>query len=93
MRLTVRDFAEDLGVNPRTITRWESLKNGTPGPGLQRALDTVLDRATDGDRSRFLTAAGRDEPGPHGTGRVALLVVGALDDGWMAERPAGPRQR
>jgi hypothetical protein len=24
MRLTVRDFATDLGVNPRTISRWES---------------------------------------------------------------------
>jgi hypothetical protein len=81
MRLTVRDFADDLGANPRTITRWESLKNGTPGPELQRALDTVLDRATDGDRSRFLTATEHDEPGPPGNGRVAPLVVGAPDDG------------
>ena len=29
-----------------------------PSPELQRALDTVLDRATDRDRERFLTALG-----------------------------------
>jgi transcriptional regulator with XRE-family HTH domain len=57
MRLTVRDFAESLGVNPRTVSRWESAGDPhTPGPELQQVLDTVLDRATDGDRQRFLSA-------------------------------------
>jgi transcriptional regulator with XRE-family HTH domain len=59
MRVTVRDFAEDLGVNPRTVSRWESAKEARmPIPELQRALDTMLDRATDRDRERFLTALG-----------------------------------
>jgi hypothetical protein len=80
MRLTVRDFAEDLGVNPRTITRWESPENRTPGPELQRALDTVLERATDGDRSRFLAATGLDGPDLRGTGRATSLVVSAPGD-------------
>jgi transcriptional regulator with XRE-family HTH domain len=57
MRLTVRDFAEDLGVNPRTISRWESTRDPhTPGPELQQALDTMLDRATEGERQRFADA-------------------------------------
>ena len=47
MRLTVRDFAEDLGVNPRLISRWEATGDRTPGPELQQALDTVLERATE----------------------------------------------
>ncbi len=62
MRLTVRDFAEDLGVNPRTISRWEATGDRTPGPELQRALDTVLARADPDQRERFLDAAGYARP-------------------------------
>jgi transcriptional regulator with XRE-family HTH domain len=60
LRLTVRDFAEDLGVSPRTISKWEA--GGAahePRPELQAALDTMLARATDEQRERFLAAAGR----------------------------------
>jgi transcriptional regulator with XRE-family HTH domain len=59
LRLTVRHFAEDLGVSPRTISKWEGGGTGhEPRPELQRALDTMLDRATDAERSRFLTSVG-----------------------------------
>jgi transcriptional regulator with XRE-family HTH domain len=69
MRLTVRDFAEDLGVNPRTVSRWEASGDRAPGPELQRALDTVLARADPGQRERFLHTAGRARPGADtGTG-------------------------
>ncbi|MDQ1246642.1 MAG: Transcriptional regulator [Actinomycetota bacterium] len=54
LRLTVRDFAEDLGVSPRTVSKWETAGSGrTPRPELQAALDTLLARATDEDRERF----------------------------------------
>jgi DNA-binding transcriptional regulator YiaG len=44
MRLTVRDFAEDLWCQPRTVSRWESAGDPhTPGPELQQALDTLLE--------------------------------------------------
>jgi DNA-binding XRE family transcriptional regulator len=57
LRLTVRDFAEDLGVAPRTITKWESGGQGhQPRPELQRALDTMHARAPDPDRERFAAA-------------------------------------
>jgi transcriptional regulator with XRE-family HTH domain len=59
LRSTVRDFAEDLGVDPRTITKWESGGAGhQPRPELQRALDTMLARATDSDQERFFAAGG-----------------------------------
>jgi transcriptional regulator with XRE-family HTH domain len=59
LRLTVRHFAEDLGVSPRTISKWESAgATRTPRPELQAALDTMLDRATDAERSRFLASVG-----------------------------------
>ncbi len=51
-----------------------------PSPELQRALDTVLDRATDGDRSRFLAATRLGGPDLHGAGRVTSLVVSAPGD-------------
>ncbi|MDQ1250656.1 MAG: hypothetical protein QG597_5035 [Actinomycetota bacterium] len=54
LRLTVRDFAEDLGVSPRTVSKWETAGRGrTPRPELQAALDTLLARATDEQRERF----------------------------------------
>jgi DNA-binding XRE family transcriptional regulator len=57
LRLTVRDFAEDLGVAPRTVTKWESGGDKhRPRPELQRALDTMHARAPDADRERFAEA-------------------------------------
>jgi tetratricopeptide (TPR) repeat protein/DNA-binding XRE family transcriptional regulator len=54
VRLTVRHFAEDLGVSPRTISKWETAGAArTPRPELQAALDTLLARATDQERERF----------------------------------------
>jgi transcriptional regulator with XRE-family HTH domain len=77
MRLTVRDFAEDLGVNPRTISRWEAGGGRAPGPELQRALDTVLARADPGDRERFLEATGRARPNaPDDELPATTLVIG-----------------
>jgi transcriptional regulator with XRE-family HTH domain len=54
LRLAVRDFAEDLGVSPRTVSKWETAgRDRTPRPELQAALDTLLARATDEQRERF----------------------------------------
>ena len=71
LRLTVRDFAEDLGVSPRIFSKWEA--GGAahePRPELQRALDTTLARASEEERSRFAEvvtqtrlAAGKDRSG------------------------------
>jgi transcriptional regulator with XRE-family HTH domain len=41
LRPTIRDFAEDPGIRPRTVSKWESAGSGrTPRPELQAALDT-----------------------------------------------------
>lgn len=59
LRLTVRDFAEDLGVSPRTVSKWEAGGAGhVPRPELQAALDTALARATEEQRARFEAAVG-----------------------------------
>jgi tetratricopeptide (TPR) repeat protein/DNA-binding XRE family transcriptional regulator len=59
LRLTVRDFAEDLGVSPRTVSKWEAGgATREPRPELQRALDTLLARASDEQSSRFVESLG-----------------------------------
>ena len=59
LRATVRDFAEDLGVSPRTVSKWEAGGAGhLPRPELQAVLDTVLSRASDEQQVRFEAALG-----------------------------------
>lgn len=90
LRLTVRDFAEDLGVSPRTVSKWETAgHHRTPRPEMQAALDTLLARATDEQRERFEGAlrqtaeapAGRPangEPGNSTTRQLDLVAVAGL---------------
>jgi len=57
LRLTVRDFAEDLGVSVRTVSKWEAGgATRIPRPELQAALDTLLQRATIEECERFAHA-------------------------------------
>ncbi len=94
LRLTVREFAEDLGVNPRTISKWESAGSARcPRPELQAALDTMLSRATDGQRIRFAASAGpTDRPGPnadhphptsHSVDEVEAAIPPILGMSWL----------
>ncbi|GAB3902344.1 hypothetical protein ACFQ1S_03935 [Kibdelosporangium lantanae] len=55
MRLTVREFAETIGVSPRAVTAWNSRGHDiTPIPEIQRALDTALaQRTTEEHKARF----------------------------------------
>lgn len=53
-RMSIREFAEHLGVSGRMVSKWEAA--GTqirPRPVNQAALDTVLARATADVRARF----------------------------------------
>lgn len=54
MRLTGRDFAGYLGVEPRTVAKWESRGvTLTLKLDSQALLDTALDRVSDSTRERF----------------------------------------
>jgi transcriptional regulator with XRE-family HTH domain len=54
LRLSVRAFAERLGVGIRTVTKWESLgASTTPRPFIQSILDTALSTADMEARQRF----------------------------------------
>lgn len=53
-RLSVRAFAEHLGVAVRTVSKWEAHSTEiTPRPDTQALLDTVLTRANADEQARF----------------------------------------
>ncbi|GAA0237738.1 helix-turn-helix transcriptional regulator [Cryptosporangium japonicum] len=54
LRLSIRDFADRLGVAARTISNWESAGSEIrPRPDMQAVLDTALARASATERDRF----------------------------------------
>ncbi|WP_269857061.1 helix-turn-helix domain-containing protein [Streptomyces sp. RPT161] len=67
LRMSVRAFAEHLGVGIRTVSKWEKLLTATePRPDTQAILDTALARADAAVHLRFetnLSEAGRPTPG------------------------------
>lgn len=53
-RMSLRDFANHLGVSARMVSKWEARRGGIrPRPVNQAALDESLRRAGDTDRERF----------------------------------------
>jgi transcriptional regulator with XRE-family HTH domain len=63
LRMSVRAFAEHLGVAVRTVSKWDTLQEATePRPDTQAILDTALARADAAVHLRFetlLTETGR----------------------------------
>ncbi|MGY2090475.1 NB-ARC domain-containing protein [Nocardia gipuzkoensis] len=58
MRMTVREFASRLGIDARTVSKWEAgWERHVPGPDSQAILDTVLRRADAAEIQRFKTLA------------------------------------
>ncbi|MEU5907752.1 helix-turn-helix transcriptional regulator [Micromonospora sp. NPDC047467] len=57
LRMSIRDFAENLGVSERTVSKWEAGRDAVhPRPEMQAALDTVLSRASSQAADRFVAA-------------------------------------
>jgi transcriptional regulator with XRE-family HTH domain len=69
MRLSIRAFAAHLGVDARTVNKWEARDNAiTLLPDTQALLDTALERAPDHVQTRFaqtLDSASRQQQRHH----------------------------
>ena len=52
-RLTIEEFADKLGVNPRTVSKWEADHAFTPPLAMQQILDAALDQVPVDVRARF----------------------------------------
>ncbi|WP_350274759.1 XRE family transcriptional regulator [Kribbella sp. HUAS MG21] len=59
LRLTNEAFAEQLGISPRTLTKWRERPELVPGPFLQKALDTYLEQASPDAKVRFAANLGQ----------------------------------
>jgi hypothetical protein len=56
LRMTNEEFAEHLGIAPRTLSNWNTHPHHVRVPELYRALDTALDRVPAPARERFALA-------------------------------------
>ena len=52
-RMTIEDFAEKLGLAPRTVAYWRERPAIMQRPERQRILDTLLEQAPDAVKARF----------------------------------------
>lgn len=60
--MSVREFAQHLGIPPRTVSKWEQAGSARePRPHMQAMLDTALHRAGGAARSRFADALAHRE--------------------------------
>lgn len=75
LRLSLEEFAQRVGVSPRTVSLWAEHHDTVPRPEIQRALDTLLRRAEPDERRRFgVLAQAPDGLGPQAL-RVAVAIV------------------
>jgi transcriptional regulator with XRE-family HTH domain len=77
LRMTLREFADYLGISDRTVSKWEAGGQGmVPRPHSQALLDTALARASPETQRIFqetLTARLRPEiPPPRRPGTIAV---------------------
>lgn len=79
LRLSLRDFADRLGVPARTISKWEQVGAArVPRPHMQAMLDTALERAEPAARLRFEAALAERQ--------VALVHPAAVVTGLAPEQ-------
>lgn len=87
MRMSIRDFAEFLGVSDRAVSKWEAGgADYVPRPGTQEILDGCLARkASEDERQRFemLLGISSQAPSNYGTPEISQASsesVGQPDD-------------
>lgn len=95
LRLTQEEFAEQLGIHPRTVAYWHEKPSSRPRSEMQQILDTTLDLALPEVQARFAAlvtgtsarepASERDSAASDAEQRLAAdpNVVAALD--WLDE--------
>lgn len=75
LRLSVRAFADHLGVGVRTVSKWEKLLAATePRPDTQAILDTALARADAAVHLRFATNVCEAGRSVSGQGRTVTVT-------------------
>lgn len=89
MRLTQREYAERLGISPRTVAGWEAKgKQAVLSAESHAILDTALERADPDVRQRFAASVTEGPPAPDGHSQALAQPWNSavLLDGHDAER-------
>jgi transcriptional regulator with XRE-family HTH domain len=62
LRMSLREFADHLGVSHRTVSKWEQAGAARePRPHMQAILDTALAKADDAAKARFAQAGASND--------------------------------
>ena len=80
LRLTNEAFAEQLGISPRTLTKWRERPELVPSPYLQGILDPYLKEAPPDAHVRFAANLGLDQAGGPIDNAVLTQLSTALGD-------------
>lgn len=86
LRLSVRAYAEHLGVAVRTVSKWEQHRTTVqPRPDTQAILDTALERASPADRLRFEALMAECRPPASATGGAPVVLSETWDQETWAD--------
>ncbi|GAA2417830.1 helix-turn-helix domain-containing protein [Streptomyces mauvecolor] len=53
MRVSVREFADNLGISPRTVSHWQKNKSSVCRPQMAQILDTALSQCSPEEQEAF----------------------------------------
>ncbi|MGQ0777876.1 MAG: helix-turn-helix domain-containing protein [Pseudonocardiales bacterium] len=93
LRLSIRAFAEYLGVGMRTVNKWEARQADiTLRPYMQQVLDTALTQASDEAQARFAAVLSTaeelsDKIAPSSGGLVPGVLVPVMVNGCLVLVP------
>ncbi|MFZ3592288.1 NUDIX domain-containing protein [Streptomyces sp. BH104] len=81
MRMTNEEFAERLGISPRTISRWHGAPEKSHRNEVQQILDTAYEQAGEAVHRRFALLLRPPQPRIEAQAlRVAIAVVMRADE-------------
>jgi hypothetical protein len=63
LRMTLEQFAVQLGASTRTVAGWRQVPGRIPQPGIQDALDAALERSSDRVKAQFAALLGEGHEG------------------------------
>lgn len=85
LRMTNEAFAAHLGTAVRTVATWHQKPERVPSAEMQLALDTALERASEGAKARFATNASstpsHEAPPPDGAAHALRVAIAVVVDG------------
>jgi transcriptional regulator with XRE-family HTH domain len=81
LRMSNESFAAHLGIAGRTVTMWHQKPERVPNSEMQQALDTALERTSDGAKARFALALDKSHgSAPETTDPTSGVPCPAVED-------------